>query len=77
MAATATHITQQIGHLNTRYLDELSLFIEFLMTKQHKETQQKVKPKTKQVKLLADLQPLSMPVSDYIIQRDTLYEDRL
>jgi hypothetical protein len=77
MAANATHITQQIGHLNTRYLDELSLFIEFLMIKQQKETQQKVKTKTKKIKLLADLQPLPMPVSDYIIQRDTLYEDRL
>jgi hypothetical protein len=75
MTTNTAQITQQIEFLNTRYLDELSLFIEFLMTKQQKETQQKVKPKSKN--LLADMQSLAIPVSDYIIQRDTLYEDRL
>jgi hypothetical protein len=76
MTTNTAQITQQIEFLNTRYLDELSLFIEFLMTKQQKEIQPKVKPKSKN-KLLADMQPLAMPVSDYIIQRDTIYEDRL
>jgi 4-alpha-glucanotransferase len=69
-------ITQQIAFLNTQHLNELSLFIEFLMTKQLKETQQKAKPKIKEIKLLADIQPLIMPVSHHIIQRDTIYEDR-
>jgi hypothetical protein len=72
----AAQITQQIAFLNTQHLNELSLFIEFLMTKQQKETKQKAKPKIKEIKLLADMQPLIMPVSNHIIQRDTIYEDR-
>jgi hypothetical protein len=77
MNVDTAQITQKIEFLNTRYLDELSLFIEFLMVKQQKEKQQKIKPKSKKTNILADMQPLVMPVSDFIIQRDTIYEDRL
>lgn len=75
MATTTAHITQQIEFLNSRHLDELRLFIEFLTTKQQKETQLAIKSTTKRTKLLADIEPLAMPVSDFIIQRDTIYED--
>ena len=47
------------------------------MSKQQKEIQQKNKPKSNPPKLLADLKPLAIPVSHYIIQRDSIYEDRL
>jgi hypothetical protein len=77
MNVNTAQITQQIEFLNTRYLDELSLFIEFLMVKQQKEKQEKIKPKSKKINILADMQTLAMPVSDFIIQRDTIYEDRL
>ena len=36
--ADIAQITQQITFLDTRQLDELSLFIEFLISKQKKET---------------------------------------
>ena len=76
MATHTASITQQIEFLNARHLDELQLFIAFLMTKQRKETQQEEQPVSKRPQLLADIQPLSIPVSDYIIQRDNIYEDR-
>jgi hypothetical protein len=57
-------ITQQIAFLNSQHLNELNLFIEFLITKQQKENVQKAKPKAKKTKLLADIIPLNMPVSD-------------
>jgi hypothetical protein len=70
-------ITQQIAFLNTQHLNELSLFIEFLMAKQQNENNPKLNPKVKKPKLLSGMQTLAIPVSDYIIQRDNIYEDRL
>jgi hypothetical protein len=77
MNVNTAQITQKIEFLHTRYLDELNLFIEFLMVKQQKDKQEKIKPKSKKINILADMQTLAMPVSDFIIQRDTIYEDRL
>ena len=77
MKINTAQISQQIELLNNRHLDELKLFIEFLMSKKQKEIQQKNKSKSNPPKLLADLKPLAIPVSHYIIQRDSIYEDRL
>ena len=41
MTTNTAQITQQIEFLNTRYLDELSLFIEFLMTNSKKKHNKK------------------------------------
>lgn len=77
MKTDIAQITQQITFLDTRQLDELSLFIEFLISKQKKESKKKAKTESKKPMLLADMQPLAIPVSQYIIQRDSLYEDNL
>ena len=68
------YITQQINFLNPQHLEELRLFVEFLMTKQQKTVKEQQKPKG--TKLLGDLNTLDIPVSHYIIQRDDIYEDR-
>ena len=69
------YITQQINFLNPQHLEELRLFVEFLMTKQQKTVKEQQKPKG--TKLLGDLNTLDIPVSHYIIQRDDIYEDRI
>ena len=76
MNTNVVQITQQIEFLNHRNLEELRLFVEFLLNKQQKEVKNKPKRKKSMV-LLADIQPIAMPVSDYIIQRDDIYEDRI
>jgi hypothetical protein len=76
MNTNVVQITQQIEFLNRRHLEELHLFVEFLLSKQQKEVKSIPKRK-KSVMLLADIQPIAMPVSDYIIQRDDIYEDRI
>ena len=69
------YITQQINFLNPQHLEELRLFVEFLMTKQQKAVKEQQKPKG--TKLLGGLNTLDIPVSHYIIQRDDIYEDRI
>ena len=69
------YITQQINFLNPQHLEELRLFVEFLMTKQQKAV--KEHPKPKETKLLGGLNTLDIPVSHYIIQRADIYEDRI
>ena len=69
------YITQQINFLNPQHLEELRLFVEFLMTKQQKAV--KEQQKSKGAKLLGGLNTLDIPVSHYIIQRDDIYEDRI
>jgi hypothetical protein len=76
MNTNVVQITQQIEFLNHRHLEELHLFVEFLLNKQKKEVKQTPKRK-KRVMLLADIQPIAMPVSDYLIQREDIYEDRI
>ncbi len=76
MNTNVVQLTQQIEFLNHRHLEELHLFVEFLLNKQQKEAKNEPKRK-KRMMLLADIQPLAMPVSDYIIQRDDIYEDRI
>jgi hypothetical protein len=73
MNINVLQITQQIELLNHKHLDELNLFIEFLITKQKKE----VKKKPFKKPLLADIQALPIPVSEFIIHRDEIYESRI
>jgi Protein of unknown function (DUF2281) len=75
MNSSLPYLTQQIKFLSPQHLEELHLFIEFLMNKQQKAI--KEVPKPKGTKLLGDIMPLDMPVSDYVIQRDMIYEDRI
>ena len=77
MNTNIPQITQQIAFLNSQHLEELGLFIEFLMSKQAKADKKKTLPKSKKPLLLSDIKPLNMPVSDYIIDRNTIYDDRL
>ncbi len=76
MNTNVVQITQQIEFLNHRNLEELRLFVEFLLNKQQKDVKNTPKRK-KRTALLADIQPIVIPVSDYIIQRDNIYEDRI
>jgi hypothetical protein len=69
----AAQITQQIAFLNTQHLNELNLFIEFLITKQQKENVQKAKSKAKKIKLLAGMQTLDLPVSDTNTSNQAFY----
>ena len=75
MNISVPYLTQQIKFLNPQHLEELNLFVEFLMNKQQKIA--KEQPKPKGGKLLGDINSLDIPVSHYIIQRDDIYEDRL
>ena len=75
MNITLPQITQQIGFLNAQHLEELNLFVQFLMSKQQRVT--KTRTKLKKAKLLNNMQPLNIPVSHYIIQRDMIYDDRI
>jgi hypothetical protein len=54
MNTNVVQITQQIEFLNHRHLEELHLFVEFLLNKQQKEV--KIAPKRKKcMMLLADI----------------------
>jgi hypothetical protein len=66
-------ITQQIAFLNSQHLNELNLFMEFLLAKQQKENVQKAKPKAKKIKLLADIQTLDLPVSETNTSNQAFY----
>lgn len=74
MNASINQINQQIGYLDARHLEELQLFVEFLLIKQR---QAKVYSKQKQKRLLTDIEPIDIPVGDYTIQRDEIYDSRI
>ena len=76
MDTNIIQLNQQIAFLNPKHLEELQAFVEFLLTKQQKKAKPLPKRKKKPM-LLADIQPIAIPVNDYIIQRDNIYEDRL
>jgi hypothetical protein len=76
MDKSLVNLTEQIAFLNPKNLEELQLFVEFLLQKQQKTA--KTPPKrSKKIVLLADMYPIVIPVSDYIIQREDIYENRI
>jgi hypothetical protein len=69
-----TNLNQQINTLNAKHLEELQLFIEFLLVKQETNIEPK---RNKQKRFFADINPIDIPVSKYVIQRDEIYENRI
>lgn len=75
MNTNVIQLTEKIAYLNHKHLEELQLFVEFLLNKQQKQST--VLPVMQKRRLLSGIQPIHIPVSEHIIQRDSLYEDRL
>jgi hypothetical protein len=76
MNTKVAQLSQQMESLNARSLEHIRLFVEFLINRQQQTSNKQVKSK-KRSKILADMQPIDMPVSNFIIQRDDIYEDRI
>lgn len=72
------NLSGQLQLLNPQSLEELRLFVAFLLQKQQQAapTPRKRKPAASK-KLLADLKPIAVPVNHVIIDRAELYEDRI
>ncbi len=66
---------KQIQLLDEKSLSELRLFVEFLLTKQQKTVRRNGK-KTEKRRILADMEPIPIPVDNVIIDRADIYEDR-
>ena len=75
MNASIGKINQQMAYLDARYLNELQLFVEFLLNKQQQSKTQIKKNKKQGV--LAGMQIMEMPVNSYTVQRDEIYESRI
>lgn len=69
-----TQLNQQIDSLNAANLAELALFVEFLLLKQKQKGHSMI-PKKSQ--FLEGIQPIEIPVSNYLVQRDDIYENRI
>lgn len=52
----------------------LSLFVEFLLLKQEHQSHSKPQKKTQ---FLAGIDPVDIPVSTHVVQRDEIYENRI
>lgn len=76
MNTKIAQLSQQMEFLNAQHLEDIRLFVEFLINRQQQASNKQVKSK-KRSKILADMQPIDMPVSNSIIQRDDIYEDRI
>jgi hypothetical protein len=76
MNAKIAQLSQQMEFLNAHHLEDIRLFVEFLINKQQKEPKKQPKSK-KRTPILADMQPIAMPVNDFILQRDDIYDDRI
>ncbi len=72
MNTKIAQLSQQMEFLNAGHLEDIRLFVEFLINKQQTISNKQVKTK-KRSKILADMQPIDMPVSNFIIQRDDIY----
>ena len=65
-------LTHEIQNLDLKSLEELRLFIERLLKKQKKSSNNPAKRA-----LLADMERISIPVDNIIIDRADLYENRI
>jgi hypothetical protein len=68
-------LNQELAFLSPQHLEEVRLFVAFLLSKQQKTNKPANKRKQK-TDILVGLQPINIPVNNHIIQRDELYEDR-
>ena len=73
--AAEFQLIQQIQLLQPDNLDELRLFIEFLLSKQKKVVRKKKVDKPRR-QLLSGMKPILVPVDNVIIDRASIYEDR-
>lgn len=71
------NLTWQLQLLNQQSLEELRLFVAFLLQKQQSPLVPKNDKPAAPKKLLADLKPIAVPVNHVIIDRAELYEDRI
>jgi len=69
-------LTHQVQNLDAKSLEELRLFIERLLKKQKKNGKKSNKNPAKKT-LLADMERISIPVNNNIIDRADLYENRI
>lgn len=67
-------LNQQIDSLNAANLAELALFVEFLLLKQEQKAHSMTHQKSQ---FLEGIQPIEIPVSNYLVQRDDIYENRI
>jgi hypothetical protein len=68
-------LNQELAFLSPQHLEEVRLFVAFLLSKQ--QTGNKPTKKRKQkTDILTGLQPINIPVNNHIIERNDLYEDR-
>ena len=73
------NLAKQIQRLNKQHLQELQLFVTFLLSKQQgapvsQDSRNKVVHSNI---LLADLESIPLPVDNFIIDRAELYGDRV
>ena len=76
--APEMELTERIRLLNPQQLDELRLFVEFLLsksTKPAKNVDEKKRYPTK--RLLSDLERIPVPVDNVILNRTAIYDDRI
>ena len=66
-------LNQKIVQLDSQNQVELHLFVDFLLLRQ----KQKKRGNTKKKAILADLEVMEMPVDNLILNRETLYGDRI
>jgi hypothetical protein len=68
-------LNQELAFLSPQHLEEVRLFVAFLLSKQQKSKKSNIKRKQKTA-ILVGLQPINMPVDNHIIQRNEIYEER-
>lgn len=66
-------LAKQLAKLNAQNIEELQLFVEFLLNRQ----EQKKKKTTHKKEVLSDLETIVISVDEVILDRETLYENRI
>lgn len=68
------NLAQQVALLDSRNLEDLRLFVEFLLSRQQNLKKRK---KTRARRVLADLETIPMSINNVLIHREALYDNRL
>jgi hypothetical protein len=70
-----SHLFNRIQLLTPKYVEEVMLFVDFLISKQQNKHSHENHKRTKV--LLSDIEPLSIPVNQVIISRSKMYDERI
>ena len=68
------NLAQQVALLDSRNLEDLRLFVEFLLSRQQNPKKRK---KVRARRVLADMETIPMSVNNVLIDREALYDNRI